>query len=1210
MANFDQLKQSVAALIRTNGAEEITGQIMQDVLLTIINSISGGYMFGGVAQHNGNVGNPDYNVFYLAGSGAYTGYGGAITIEAGCYGVFRYNGVWTQEVVDIGVRLSGSIVAGETRGVTGDTINTALQTLFDNVMNILDTLTFTYNTPSAQQATKAMLDVMMTPTGGAPHVLTTLTLASATVAAAGLMSAEDKRKVDRMLTDFRSLSLSDTTAAADQATKIVQTLSATLGENPEAITTFTLLAATASKAGLMSAADKSYLDSLPAVLTGINGAISDNLARVLAMMGYYECSTAEGTAAKVVSASGYALTSGGCIRIKMSNANKANNVTLNINSTGAKALYYDGAQASATNTWEAGEVLEVYYDGTQYQCASGGGGGKFATGENVKDTSITNTIEEGSTALPTSGAVYSKFNETIGLSTHLDLSSFTQQLCSLGTNKWYMASSGNQRHIAIPVQASEKYLITSSIGGLYAFVTNLYNPPYSSGSSIPFVSSESARYSLNANTQAEITIPSDAAYLILTTVDGNGNTCSWDVISMRPLGNVKFASGQVLGNIMIDEGLSANAVGIPKTADVYSELTKHGYYNTPMDISGINDAECSLGDTKWYLASSRIQRHKAIPITSGCIYKIKGVSANGTSSVLWATITAAYNPVSNTNINFTSNESSRNTLNSGQEYTFIAPADAAYLILTTVDGSGVSSTWEVTFISELAEIIEGLSKDASTNNVRIPYDASNISFANFYIAPATLSWRSSTTYKGKLIPAEQYRGMRMTATKNGSVLRLAFITAPPVNDAGVNFSIGTTLIDTTNDQVDTYVPQDCNYIYIYTYSNGTDIEPTLVFYGILSQIFIDKFQFATIVDTSSLTEQNCSLGTKTWYLNSSGIQRHIAIPVLAGDVYEIVPDTNAFYGYVTSSYSPPYSSGNAIPYATGTRIMLYGGERRVVVIPDGCSYLILNIVDGNGLRSNWKVYKGTLAKTLQTPHSIAKFRICSWNIGHFALGATSDTRITYSNYSEMRNKWAAKINEMNADIICCAEYNTFVVNAEGDNPPILASATIFEPYQYAYVGKKLGYAQQCIFSPSELFDVNEVDFPVVTQSRYYLVGTLLINNIPVKIVSTHLDWNGDDKRQAQMQKLINDFANEEYVIICADFNVATSDEYDVFASAGYEMANHGYMGDLPTHPAGNAPETYLDNIISKGFKINGIHVLNDAELSDHCAIYADLTMIC
>ena len=262
MANFDQLKQSVAALIRTNGAEEITGQIMQDVLLTIINSISGGYMFGGVAQHSGNVGNPDYNVFYLAGSGAYTGYGDAINIPDGCYGVFRYNGSWTQDVVDIGVHLTGTIREGETNGVTGDVINTALQQLFNNIMNILDTLTFMYNTPSGQQATKAMLDVIVTPTGGASHVLTTLTLVSATAAAAGLMSAEDKRKVDRMLTDFRSLSFSDTTAVADQATKIVQTLSATLGENPEAITTMTFLAATVSKAGLLSAADKAKLDAL------------------------------------------------------------------------------------------------------------------------------------------------------------------------------------------------------------------------------------------------------------------------------------------------------------------------------------------------------------------------------------------------------------------------------------------------------------------------------------------------------------------------------------------------------------------------------------------------------------------------------------------------------------------------------------------------------------------------------------------------------------------------------------------------------------------------------------------------------------------------------------------------------------------------------------------------------------------------------------
>lgn len=119
-------------------------------------------------------------------------------------------------------------------------------------------------------------------------------------------------------------------------------------------------------------------------------------------VGYYVCDNAASTSAKAVDQ----LATGGCIRIKMTNANIANNVTLNINSTGAKALYYNGVQASAANTWEAGEVLEVYYDGEKYQCASGGGGGKFATGEEVKDTSIANEITEGSEALATCGAVY------------------------------------------------------------------------------------------------------------------------------------------------------------------------------------------------------------------------------------------------------------------------------------------------------------------------------------------------------------------------------------------------------------------------------------------------------------------------------------------------------------------------------------------------------------------------------------------------------------------------------------------------------------------------------------------------------------------------------------------------------------------------------------------------------------------------------------
>ena len=509
MADFSQLKAAVANVIKTNGNEEITGAILQDVLLTIINSIAGGYMFGGVAQHSGNVGNPDYNVFYLAGSGSYTGYGNAITIENGCYGVFRYNGSWTQEVVDIGVRLSGSVSAGETRGCTGDTINTALQTLFDNITSILDTLSFVYNTPSAQQATKAMLDAQVT-IGSQAHVLGTLTLVSATALQAGLLSAEDKQKIDAFLTNLRSLVFADTTAVGDVGTKITETMSATIEGNAEVIATFTLLAATASKAGLMSATDKTYLDSLPAALLSIVNTASDNLSMVLAMLGYYECSTAAATAAKEVSASGYVLTNGGCIRIKMTNANTADSVTLNINSTGAKALYYDGAQASATNSWEAGEVLEVFYDGTQYQCASGGGG-KFATGENIKDVGITDQVAANSDDLPTSGAVY----EAVNVVYDFTFDNAYQFYINSSTHE--KVNSSSFRSLIIPNDNYHDCIVHAGFNDTVPFAISFFN-----STAIGATSFISGVQSLGGNVLKDYTavVPSGCKTIVLTTRTG------------------------------------------------------------------------------------------------------------------------------------------------------------------------------------------------------------------------------------------------------------------------------------------------------------------------------------------------------------------------------------------------------------------------------------------------------------------------------------------------------------------------------------------------------------------------------------------------------------------------------------------------------------------------------------------------------------------
>ena len=81
---------------------------------------------------------------------------------------------------------------------------------------------------------------------------------------------------------------------------------------------------------------------------------------------YGTCDTAAATAAKVVACTGFALKTGGVIRVKFTVTNTASNPTLNVNNTGAKAVYYRGAAISA-GYLAAKRVYEFVYDGTNYE---------------------------------------------------------------------------------------------------------------------------------------------------------------------------------------------------------------------------------------------------------------------------------------------------------------------------------------------------------------------------------------------------------------------------------------------------------------------------------------------------------------------------------------------------------------------------------------------------------------------------------------------------------------------------------------------------------------------------------------------------------------------------------------------------------------------------------------------------------------------------
>lgn len=77
MGNYEELKQAVSDVIKTNGNQEITGAILQNALLSIISTVGGNATFAGIATPTTNPGTPDQNIFYIASdNGTYVNFGG------------------------------------------------------------------------------------------------------------------------------------------------------------------------------------------------------------------------------------------------------------------------------------------------------------------------------------------------------------------------------------------------------------------------------------------------------------------------------------------------------------------------------------------------------------------------------------------------------------------------------------------------------------------------------------------------------------------------------------------------------------------------------------------------------------------------------------------------------------------------------------------------------------------------------------------------------------------------------------------------------------------------------------------------------------------------------------------------------------------------------------------------------------------------------
>ena len=201
----------------------------------------------------------------------------------------------------------------------------------------------------------------------------------------------------------------------------------------------------------------------------------------------------------------------------MTKVNTANNVTLKIGTETAKTLLYNGEDVSASNTWEEGEVISVYYDGSVYQ-ASNSQGSKTIDAEKVVmnnenfmsdnvDAALTELFKGGVEIDLTDGITLQKSISgpiwgTGGYSSFIDMSEYAGQEISITANATYGIN----------------YAFTSSakIGNNNSAVTNIV-----SGRAIEYISA--------GDTAIDI-VPDGTSYLCLR----RSSTSSAEDIDMLP----------------------------------------------------------------------------------------------------------------------------------------------------------------------------------------------------------------------------------------------------------------------------------------------------------------------------------------------------------------------------------------------------------------------------------------------------------------------------------------------------------------------------------------------------------------------------------------------------------------------------------------------------------------------------------------------------
>lgn len=129
MGNFENLRTAIAEVIRQNGNEEITGDVLQFVLLEMVSGLGAGYRFLGVCTPSTEPQEPDGAAFYVGGAGEYLNFG-VVTVDDGYICFFKWDGsAWSASPLKVTQPVDAEITDGGQNPVRGGAIYDEFQKL-------------------------------------------------------------------------------------------------------------------------------------------------------------------------------------------------------------------------------------------------------------------------------------------------------------------------------------------------------------------------------------------------------------------------------------------------------------------------------------------------------------------------------------------------------------------------------------------------------------------------------------------------------------------------------------------------------------------------------------------------------------------------------------------------------------------------------------------------------------------------------------------------------------------------------------------------------------------------------------------------------------------------------------------------------------------------------------------------------------------------